>query len=83
MISSIQVLRTDMVIDVIGFGDGDWGVGNSPGILGERNDWTEVAEMENIASDSRVTGSNYFIYDPFPNPPHCCYLVQVLLVLLD
>jgi hypothetical protein len=55
-----------LTIDVIGFGDGDWGAGNSPGILGERDDWTEVAEMENVYSDSRVTGSNYSIYDPYP-----------------
>jgi hypothetical protein len=67
LLSSFSSNSYAMVIDVIGFGDADWGVGNSPGILGERDDWTEVAEMENIASDSRVTGSNYSIYDPSPS----------------
>ncbi|WDP89322.1 MAG: PEP-CTERM sorting domain-containing protein [Desulfobacter sp.] len=58
-----------ITIDVIGFGDGDWGVGNSPGILGERDNWQEVAEMEFIASDARITGSNYSIYDPSTTDP--------------
>jgi hypothetical protein len=53
-------------VDIIGFGDGDWGSGNSPGILSERSDWNEVAEMEYVASDSRITASNYSIYDPSP-----------------
>ena len=66
LLSSFSSNSYAMVIDVIGFGDADWGPGNSPGILGERDDWTEVAEMELIASDSRVTGSNLSIYDPSP-----------------
>ena len=56
-------------IDLIGFRDLDWGAGNSPGILSERDNWGEVAEIEYIANDSRIRGSNYSIYDPYSSDP--------------
>ena len=66
VVLSVASTGFSITIDVIGFGDSDWNAGDSPGILGERNDWAEVAEMENIYSDSRITGSIYSIYDPSP-----------------
>ncbi len=45
-----------LVVDLIGFNDGDWGAGESAGLNTERYTWTEVAEMEDIYSDSRITG---------------------------
>ncbi|WP_028579555.1 PEP-CTERM sorting domain-containing protein [Desulfogranum japonicum] len=59
-----------MTIDVIGFGDSDWGVGESPGILGERDHWDDVKEMENLYTDGEISASgSYYVYDPSPVDP--------------
>jgi len=47
-------------VNTIGFGDADWGPGDSPGILGERSQWSEVAEVEDYATDARTTVSGNF-----------------------
>lgn len=68
MIFVINVPSFAITYEVIGFGDGDWGPGESPGIVWERTDWAEVAEVENVVTDPRVTADNYSIYTGGPEP---------------
>jgi len=56
-----------VTVNLVGFGDEDWGEGNSPGILGDRSDWAEVVEVENYATDSRTaTSGNFQVFDVGP-----------------
>ena len=38
------------------------------GILGGRSAWNEIAEVENVVTDSRITAGNYHIFNKGPNP---------------
>ncbi len=56
-----------VTVNTIGFGDSDWWPGDSPGILGERSQWAEVAEVEDYATDARTTVSgNFTVFDVGP-----------------
>ena len=52
---------------LLGYRDADWGAGNSPGLTSARSTWAEVAEMENIGSDSRITSNHtssyYYVFN--------------------
>lgn len=50
-----------ITIDLIGYQDG-----GSSGITSARYNWDELAEMEDVNIDSRITGSNFSIFNVAP-----------------
>ena len=47
--------------ELIGFKDLE-----TPGILSDRYDWSEIAEVENVSTDPRITAAKYFAFNVAP-----------------
>lgn len=64
VVISLMTVNATAGVSVIGYGDP-----SNNGIMESRYDWNELAEVENVATDARITAGGHFVVDDVgPDP---------------